>query len=182
MKMYHEGGAVHMKRKEILTAVALAWVLAVLFVSAVFLSAVISYSGVLPAYACIILTAAVYGIAMISQSYKIALLKWGLSVPFSVPVLLYFWKTNYAVRALNWKYPDYGTSSAGGNFAGFSLLVFLAVSCLIAGIAGLCANEQKYEKRKKAQYIISFGAAAVTVAVVLLLQMQFPPYEAIRHG
>ena len=165
--------------KDILSAVVFAFILAVLFVSAFFLSNIIAAKGVIPAFAYIILTAVVYGVTMISKNTKTALLKWGLSVLFSYLVLQYFWQTNYAVRALNWTDPGYGSASAGGNFAGFVQLIFLCISCLIGGIAGMFAEKKNFEKFRKVQFFVSFVSAGLVIAAVLILEQQFPAYKDI---
>lgn len=168
-----------MKPADILYSVVFAFILAVLFVSAVFLSDIIAAKGVIPAFAYLILTAVVYGVTMISKNTKTALLKWGMSVPFSYLVLQYFWQTDFAVRALNWTYPGYGSASAGGAFAGFVQLIFLSVSCLIGGIAGAFSEKKDFARFRKVQFLISFLSAAVISIVVLLLEKQFPAYNEI---
>ena len=63
-----------------------------------------------------------YAMILRSDKYIGAIKKWLLSLPISYLIFQYFWKTNYAVRALNWVFNDYGEQSEAGNFTGIVAL------------------------------------------------------------
>lgn len=75
--------------------------LAVYYVSAVFLAEIISYKSTVLSLLFILCTAGMYGLALVSGSNGAALCKWLLSLPLRILCFEYFWRTNYAVRALN---------------------------------------------------------------------------------
>ena len=149
------------------------------FVSAVFMTELISCKSSVLALLCTILTAGIWTVLLLSESRGEVLLKWLLSVPLCYPVLLYFWHTHFAVRALNWALPGYGSQSAGGAFAGSLLVVLLAAFCAIGLLAALARPQAPSPKREAVRLGIGAGCTVITVAAVLLLTSQFPPYEAI---
>ena len=163
-------------KKCLFTNIILSLELSVLFVSAIFLSEIISYKNDLLSFAYILFTSLLYGIAMISKDKKAVLTKWGLSIPFSYIIIQYFWTTNYSVKALNWIFPAYGKPSAGGSFAGFVLLLLLSVICLICGIASASVKIKDYVFFEKIQLIITSAFTLITAAIVLFLEQQFPSY------
>lgn len=153
--------------------------MAVQYVSAIFMTELLSCKSSLLAVLCTLLTAAVWTVLLLSESKRDVLLKWLLSVPLCYPVLLYFWHTHFAVRALNWALPGYGSQSAGGAFAGSLLVVLLAAFCAIGLLAALARPQEPSPKREAIRLGIGAGCTVITVAAVLLLGIQFPPYEAI---
>lgn len=102
-------------------------------------------------------------------------------MPISYVILQYFWRTSYSVRALNRVYPGYGKSTAGGEFAGYIMLIISSAMFLICAILALFAKNKNYEKIKTVCFIISSAYASLTAAVVFLLEKQFPAYEYIVH-
>ena len=172
MYVFKSKREVCMRKDEIVKTVFLALMMALIFVPAVFLTEVISYSSQVMAVIYISIVAGMYGLALVSRNKKIWLIKWGLSVPFSILVFPYFWVTEFSYRALNWAYPGYGQRSAGGKFYGMVLLLSLTGACLIAG---LIASFFKLKERfGKAQIIVIALVAAATVAAVLVLDQMFP--------
>ena len=126
------------------------------------------------------LTAALYGFCLISADKKIWLLKWGLSLPFSYIVLQYFQAYHYSIRALNMAFPHYGRETAGGLFTGAGMFYTLCFFCAVSGIAAMFIKPGNPSAFAKVQLITAVCAGGITVAAVLLLERQFPPYEYIE--
>ncbi len=169
-----------MNVKQVITDIVPAAEISILFISAVFIGAVISYKFSFTAaivYMAVIAT--LYGFALISRNKKTWLLKWGISVPGAFLVLLYFWTVHYSVRALNWVFPDYGRQSAGGRFADSFLLVVFSAMCLISGMISLFVKINDYDRFRRIQFIVTTVSAVATVCIVLILEKQFPSYEFI---
>ena len=169
-------------KKNLLKNIILSFELSIIFVSAVFLSQIISYKNNFLALAYIVFTSLIYGFAMISKYKKEVLLKWGLSIPFSYIAIQYFWITHYSVRALNWAFPSYGKQTAGGDFSGFVLLLFLSVSCLICGALSRSVSVKDYSAFQKIQIIVISIIVLFTVAAVLILEQQFPAYQYVIYS
>ena len=165
-----------------MTNVILLLELSILFISAIFLSELISYKNDILALAYIVFISLFYGVAMISEDKKSLLLKWGLSIPFSYITIQYFWITHYSVRALNWIFPDYGTQSGGGAFAGFILILLLSVLCLVCGVLSCSVKVKEYIYFQKIQIVVILVIVLFTVAAVLLLERQFPSYQYVIYS
>lgn len=169
-----------MQKKEILTDIISAAEISVIFTSAVFFIDIISNRyGLLASFVFIAFAAVLYGTALISRSKRSWLIKWAVSIPFSFLVLLYFRITDYSVRSLNWVFPEYGTSSAGGMLASSFLLMIFLAACLISGLAALFIKISDSGRLRKVLFIIISAFAVITVCVVLILERQFPSYEYI---
>ena len=153
--------------------------LAIQFSAAVYLGEIISYAGLVPALLYLVLTAAVYMLLLLSEKRDEALAKWFLSMPLCNAVMLYFWETKYAVRALNWAYPGYGMQSAGGKFTASGLLLVQAALCGSGVIAAVSRPQKPDQKATAIRLCIGGGCTLAVIAVVLLLEMQFPSYEQI---
>jgi hypothetical protein len=169
-----------MSKTEILKAVMYSAIISVLFVSAVFLADIISYGSTVLSIAYIILTAAMYGFCLISRNRIIWLIKWGASLPLSYIVFKYFQTYHYSIRALNRAFPGYGRQTAGGAFAKVGRFYILAFFCAVTGIAAMFIKPKSFDKFGKVQLIIALAAAGATIAAVLMLERQFPPYEYIE--
>ena len=169
-------------KKGILTNVMLSLELSILFVSAIFLSEIINYKNGILSLVYIVFIAILFGFTLISKDKKMLLLKWGLSIPFSYIIIHYFWQTNYSVRALNWIFPSYGETSAGGNFSGFVLMLLLFILSLICGIVSLSINVKDYRLFEKSQLIITSIFVLITVATVLILEQHFPSYQYVIYS
>lgn len=168
--------------KDLLKNIMLSFELSIIFVSAVFLSQIISYKNNFLALAYIVFTSLIYGFAMISKYKKEVLLKWGLSIPLSYITIQYFWIAHYSVRALNWIFPDYGTQSGGGAFAGFILILLLSVLCLVCGVLSCSVKVKEYIYFQKIQIVVILVIVLFTVAAVLLLERQFPSYHYVIYS
>ncbi|MBQ8966226.1 hypothetical protein [Ruminococcus sp.] len=171
-----------MKKSEVFTGLIAAAEISVIFVSAMFIADILSWSGgFFAALVYILLAAALYVLALISSSKKLWLLKWGVSVPLSFLVLQYFRYTDYMVRSLNWVFPNYGRQSAGGNFAGMLLLAVLSFMCLAGGLTALSmSREDKGSDIRR--LIVTSVFTAMIVYGVLVCEAQFPSYESIFAG
>lgn len=167
------------KRGNILRLIFIAFILSVLYVSSIFISEIISYKSICLSYAYITVISVIYGMLLISEEKKYIIIKWILSLPFSCLTIQYFWKTNYSVRALNWVFPDYGASSAGGNFAGFISALFFSVLCLAGIIASFNIKPDNFKKFSKLQIIIGTVITVIIVSAVILTETQFPPYKEV---
>ena len=153
--------------------------LAVSYVSAIFLGDLIGAYALPLLLVYSICTAAIYGLLLLSRDAKTAVLKWVCSLPFAFLCLEFFWQTNFYLRALNWVSPDYGKPSAGAGFAGFVQLVRLSFLCLIAGIAGICFRPDKMDKIARWQRILGGIWGIGTVIAAIWLERVFPPYSAV---
>lgn len=169
-------------RKDLLKNVTLSLELSILFVSAIFLSQIISYKNDFLSLIYIVFTSLIYGIAMISKNKKSLLLKWGLSIPFSYITIQYFWMTHYSVRALNWVFPAYGEQSAGGSFADFILILLLFVLCLLCSVLSCSVKVKEYNSFQKIQIVVLSVVVLFTVAAVLILEQQFPSYQYVIYS
>lgn len=169
-----------MDRSEAAKTVLFAAMISVLFVCAVFLSDIISYVSTVLSIMYIILSAAIYGFCLISRNRIIWLVKWGLSLPLSYIVFNYFQTYHYSIRALNRVFPDYGRQTAGGAFAMVGLFFMLCILCAVSGIAAMFIKPKNTAVFSKVQLITAVCAGGITVAAVLLLEQQFPPYEYIE--
>lgn len=156
-----------------------AFLIAIQFSAAVYLGEIISYAGLVPALLYLVLTAAVYMLLLLSEKKVEALAKWFLSMPLCNLVMLYFWNTNYAVRALNWVYPGYGMQSAGGKFTASGLLLVQAALCGIGVIAAVSRPQKPDQKATAIRLCIGGGCTLAVIAAALLLETQFPPYEQV---
>lgn len=169
-------------KKDLLINVLLSFELSIIFVSAIFLSEIISYKNDLWALAYIVFISLIYGITMISKDKKSLLLKWGLSIPFSYITIQYFWITHYSVRALNWVFPAYGKQSAGGMLSGFILLLLLSAMCLICGILSCYVKVKNHKSFEKIQLLLTSTIVLGTVATVLILEQTIPPYQYVIYS
>lgn len=166
-------GEINLK-KNLMTNVILSLELSILFISAIFLSELISYKNDILALAYIVFISLFYGVAMISEDKKSLLLKWGLSIPFSYITIQYFWITHYSVRALNWIFPAYGKQSAGGAFVGLILILLLSVLCLVCGVLSCFVKVKDYKSFEKIQIIVISIMVLFIAAAVFILEQQFP--------
>ena len=148
--------------------------LSILYVSSIFLSDAISYRSDLLAVLYMIITAVIFGCIMVSPGKLIAAIKWLISLPIAYIVFQFFWRTDFAVRALNQAFPDYGKQSAGGNFAGFIRLCFMTALFLTAGLIGLFFDQKKHEISERKICVVGFTYTAIIVLVVILLESSLP--------
>jgi len=109
-----------------------------------------------------------------------AFFTWLVSLPLSYVALQYFWKSHYAIRALNWAFPYYGENSAGGNSAGGIRLLVFAVLCLVGIGVGMSCKSQEEERTERKRLVFGTVAAGVVIVLVLWLESKFPAYEAIE--
>ena len=149
------------------------------FVSAIFLSVIISIASDLFVLPYLLLVSLIYAAMLLSESKKIVLLKWIVSLPLSYLCFNYFWKTNYSIRALNWMISGYGKQSAGGNFAGFLLLIFLLFLCLCGMIFAFSKSSEKITPYTKIQLIVGTMILILIVMVVIYLETLFPSYKDV---
>lgn len=124
------------------------------------------------------------GLSVYSKSLKQALVKIFLSVPFTV----LFWyvqiKIEFSLRALNWIYPGYGKSSAGGNFANFVILCSLAFCEFIALIIFTVLSAVNFSEKKQStllslQKYIALPVCIAVIAVIIVLNNIMPIYNPL---
>lgn len=170
-------------KKELFKNILFAAFLALLFVSTIFISRIISYTNVnAMVYISEAVAAILYGLALISDKSSSTIFKWLFSIPLSYIVFQYFWKTEYAVRSLNWIFPGYGDTTAADNFVGFFELCFLLFCCaitmclafVITKTLAVSDKEKNCKIFKIIQAIVCGVAAAAIIAVVIILEQQFP--------
>lgn len=172
-----------MKAKiEILYVLLCSVLLAVFFVPALFLGDLISYKFHILPFIYGGLMAALYALMMKSDKSVRSLAKWGLSLPISYLLLQYFWKTDYAVRSLNWAIKGYGRQSAGGAFAGGFYMAAFCAFCVIAVFCICPLKITNHKLFKKIQICAGSVTGLVIVAVTLLLERAFPSYSDIFSG
>ncbi|MGM9978256.1 MAG: hypothetical protein ACI33J_05615 [Clostridium sp.] len=150
--------------------------ISVFFVSTIFLSDIISIINLMIAIIYSAIGAFMYFSMLISDKRKIILIKWIFSLPISFFYLQYFWKTHYAIRALNWIIPSYGRQSAGGSFSGFVLIIIFSVLCLVGIIASGFIKPKDYSKYEKIQLIVGTVVGITIFFAVIFLEKQFPSY------
>lgn len=160
----------------IILDICLSFELAVMYITTIFLSEIISYRFSMLGFAYMFFISIVYGFAMMSRSKKEALIKWALSLPFSYLVIQFFWRTQFAIRALNWVFPGYGKQSAGGKFAGFIEVCVLSLLCLITGVAALFVKPKKCDDNglDKIQMIICTVVTLGIIVAVLVIEGCLP--------
>ncbi len=165
------------KKRDLFKDILFAAFLAIIFVSAIFISQIISYKNEMW-FIYELFIALLYCFALISNKISDTIFKWLFSLPFSYVVLQYFWKTEYAMRGLNWVFPYYGEPSAGGNFAGFIQLCFLLLGCAICMIVAFTTSTsdkiKKYKSFEKIQMIVCGVLGVAVVLAVIILEQQFP--------
>lgn len=169
-------------KKNLLKNIILSFEISIIFVSAIFLSEIISYKNDILVLVYIVFTSLIYGFAMKSKYKKEVLLRLGLSIPFSYITIQYFWLTHYSVRALNWAFPSYGKETSGGAFTGFVLLLMLLVLCLIAGILSCYIKVENNNRFEKIQIVVISVIVLFTAAAVLILEQQFPSYQYVIYS
>lgn len=158
-------------------------IMAVFFVSGIFLSDLISMkTNLIVTFAYITLVSALYGAMLVGSPNVEFLIKWALSLPISYLVINWFWKTQFAVRSLNWVFRGYERQSMGGKFAGFMLLMSLMLGCLIAMAVSLRIKPKNTQLFRRIQLCAGVALTAVIIAVCVHLEGQFPTYEEIFCG
>lgn len=131
-----------------------------------------------------VISALFTGLSVYSKSLKQALAKIFLSIPFTV----LFWyvqiKIEFSLRALNWIYPSYGKSSAGGNFADFVILCSLAFCGFIALVVFTILSAVKIPEKKQStllslQKYIALPVCIAVIAVIIVLNNIMPIYNPL---
>ena len=164
-------------------------VMSVFFVPTIFFADIISWKTNIWEFAYLGFMAILYGVMLIGRSKVEFVCKWALSLPLSYLIINWFWKTDFAVRSLNWVFPGYGRSSAGGGFAGTVLMFYFLAFCAIALVGALLINKFiSVKKTEKAALFekIQLGAGAVLavfiVIITLSLERRFPSLDEIFRG
>ena len=113
--------------------------------------------------------ALLYCSVLFSDTLKQALIKYVISLPVNFLLFSWFLKINFSRRALNWIFPYYGESSAGGNFAGFIMFSALGFTYIIAIVAALCCTKLvKNEKLRAAFFVIQKCGLVISILVLIL--------------
>lgn len=167
-----------MKIKALGKDLLMSFSMALIYVSGIFLSDILSFSMALTGLY-IVFTAALYALAAVGRDSRTAFIKWAVSVPFAYLVIQYFRRTDYAIRSLNWLYPGYGRQSAGGAFAALFNMLALSVLCLPGIIAGANAKPEVHKRLQKIQPAVIISADIIITSAVLILESRFPPIELI---
>lgn len=115
-------------------------------------------------------------IAVCSSSKVEALFKWVFSIPVSIVFWLLMVNMEFRIRALNWIFPDYGASSAGGNFVEFIILSITSAFILLSIIIGILMSCKKEEERIYLyKQICSIICGAILLSI-LILNFIMPQY------
>ena len=168
------------KSTGLLSDAALACSASIFLVSAMFLSQIISVRSTGLSLLYIVVTAVMYLFAMIAKDKRSVLIKWLISIPCAIGIWWLFIKSEYALRALNWVIPDYGRQSAGGRLAGAFELLTLSLLCLIGLIVSIFVRPKDYERFRKIQLAVCMALMVIVIAVVFILNGQFPSLDYIR--
>lgn len=160
--------------------------MSVFFVTTLFLADIISWKNDKAALAYGIFMVVLYGVMVSGSRIAEYFIKWAISLPLSYFVINYFWKTNYAVRSLNWMFPGYGKMSAGGGFALGVMTVGFVIACLVSmGIAfflsaaSLGVKTEKIAVFEKIQLCVGCLLSVFIIALTVTLERKFPSYESI---
>lgn len=176
-----------MKNNTLLSTFAGAFQIAVLLLPVHFLNVIVSMKTdyvMIPFAVIPIISALFTGLSVYSKSLKQAFVKIILSVPFTV----LFWyvqiKIEFSLRALNWIYPGYGKSSAGGNFADFIILCSLAVCGFIAIViftvmSAVNISEKKQIVLLNLQKYLVLPVCIAVIAVIIVLNNIMPMYNSL---
>ncbi len=162
------------KLSKILSTAMLSACMAVTYMSALFLGAAVSYRFALPVtFVFFGLMAVIYLLTAISRDRKTALIKWLISIPLAIPVWYWFVIREYASRALNWAFPDYGSQSGGGATAVVFLWAVFTGLCSVAILVSIAVKPKLPGKVWKIQPFFSLVLTVLTAATVIILDMQF---------
>lgn len=159
---------------KIINAITCSAAMSVNFVSSIFLCNIIGIKDDKALLPYCLLVSIIYTAMLLSENKKLVLLKWVLSLPFSLLCFYYFFETKYSVRALNWAVKGYGRQSAGGNFAGFIALVIQLILCLTGIIIANIKSTDKIQKYTNKQTIASLVIGFIIMFIVIYLETQFP--------
>lgn len=170
-----------------LSTFAGAFQIAVLLLPVHFLSAIVLLKTdyiIIPLIVIPVISAFLTGLSVYSKSLKQSFAKIILSIPFTV----LFWylqiKIKFSIRALNWIIPNYGNSSAGGNFANFIILCSLAFCGFIALIIFTVLSAVNFSEKKQTvllnlQKYIALPVCIAVIAVIIVLNNIMPIYNPL---
>lgn len=166
---------------EFLKLLGCATMLAVLFTSSTYLMNLISNGMIQFIYIGFIVV--IYTGIMISSNGRKVLLKWLLSLPLSFICSLYFVRTHYAVRAVNWISPEYGSVSGGAAAAAGFLILLMMQFCLIGIMVAFTSSgtikPEQYEKLERIQLKYGTILSVIHVVIAVILETQFPTMQSI---
>ncbi|MGN0160075.1 MAG: hypothetical protein ACI4AQ_01670 [Lachnospiraceae bacterium] len=169
------------KKIEFLKLLGCSTMLAVLFTSSTFLTDLISGGIIAFIYTGFIVV--IYTGIIISSKGRKVLLKWLLSIPISFICTQYFVQTHYAVRAVNWRYPEYGEVTGGAAAADGFLILLKMQFCLIGIVAAfMCSGTikpEQYEKLERIQLKYGTILSVIHVVIVMILETQFPSMRSL---
>ncbi len=172
--------------KNITISIFIAFSMALLYISSLFLVDMIFFRSSVWAIMFSAVTAMVYGFYMVSKNKLFCLLKWGLSIPFSYIVIKWFWSVNFSVRAIYWLDPEYGNLSGGSAFASGSMLMVLSFLFLLNGIIGAVIGQEMIVKLRGTdtgfeliQVVTAVVISIVIIIIAISLEGVFPPYETV---
>ena len=128
----------------------------------------------------LVVSAWIYGLAVLGKPLRHIWIRWGLSVPLSLGCMVYFWETNFAIRALNWVYPEYGKPSAGSELFLLVVLMVIGFLCISEIVVLMFFCETLHPKIKKWQFPVCLTAMIIIILIVVLLERQFPSMRSIE--
>lgn len=170
-----------------LSTFAGAFQIAVLLLPVHFLSAIVLLKTdyiIIPLIVIPVISAFLTGLSVYSKSLKQSFAKIILSIPFTV----LFWylqiKIKFSIRALNWIIPNYGNSSAGGNFSNFIILCSLAFCGFIALIIFTVLSAVNFSEKKQTvllnlQKYTALPVCIAVIAVIIVLNNIMPIYNPL---
>lgn len=156
--------------------------LAIFWVPTLFLGDIISYNFDILPFIYFGFMAILYALMLKSNKLIESFVKWGISIPISYWIFKYFWKTNYALRSLNWVIKGYGKQSAGGAFASFFYCSTFCFFCILAVLFIGKLKISDYKSFQKIQACVGSLIGIVIVVVTFILESMFPSYSSIFSG
>ena len=176
-----------MKKDTLLSSLTGALQIAILFLPVHFLNEIVLLKldyVIIPMVIIPVIFAFFTGLSLYSRTIKQAFAKIILSVPFTV----LFWylqiKIKFSIRALNWIIPNYGKSSAGGNFANFIILCSLALFEFVALLIFMTFSIAELPEKIHAvlinlQKYLVLPLCILVIAVIVVLNNIMPMYNPI---
>lgn len=130
------------------------------------------------------ISAFITGLSVYSTTLRQAFAKIILSVPFTV----LFWylqiEMEFSIRSINWIIPDYGKSSAGGNFANFVILCSLAFSGFLSLLIFMILSYEKIPEKIQTvllnlQKYLALPLCIAVIVLIIVLNNIMPMYNPI---
>ena len=172
-----------MSKKKFAADALLAADISVIFVSGIFMFILLSCEALPLAFLYLAMSAALVGFCFASKDPFEWVTKVLMCIPFSALAFVFFWKTHFAVRAVNWVFPGHGSESGASRSASGLLLLMYGAACLVCALVALSSSSPENEKERKyigkTQIKIGSVTAGIVAVLVVLLALVFPPMSQV---